>query len=57
MQSLSLIYTPEGVHVGVINVAGPVSPDHELRNPTNIAKKTWEWFESARQEPSFEVEI
>jgi len=57
VQSLSLTYTPEGVHVGVINVAGPVTPEHELRNPTNIAKKTWEWFEGARVKPSFEVEI
>lgn len=57
VQSLSLMYTPEGVHVGVINVTGPVSHDHEQWNPPNIAKKTWEWFEGARHEPCFEVEI
>jgi NAD(P)-dependent dehydrogenase (short-subunit alcohol dehydrogenase family) len=57
VQSLSLTYTPEGVHVGVINVAGPVTPEDKVRNPTNIAAKTWEWFEGAKQKPSFEVEI
>ncbi|KAK3369265.1 hypothetical protein B0T24DRAFT_632237 [Lasiosphaeria ovina] len=57
VQSLSLTYTPEGVHVGVINVAGQVSPEDELRNPNNIAQKTWEWFEAAWETPSFEVKI
>ncbi|KAK0702177.1 hypothetical protein B0H67DRAFT_500336 [Lasiosphaeris hirsuta] len=57
VQSLSLTYTPEGVHVGVINVTGPVTPEDKIRNPSNIARKTWEWFEGARWKPSFEVEI
>jgi hypothetical protein len=54
VQSLSLTYAPEGVHVGVINVAGQVSPDEPERNPTNIAAKTWEWFGEGR---GFEVVI
>ncbi|KAK4462650.1 hypothetical protein QBC42DRAFT_267354 [Cladorrhinum samala] len=57
VQSLSLEYTPQGVHIGVINVAGPVSAEDALRNPSNIAEKTWEWFEAAREKPSFEVVI
>jgi NAD(P)-dependent dehydrogenase (short-subunit alcohol dehydrogenase family) len=57
MQSMSMTYTPEGVHVGVINVTGPVSPDDESRNPRNIAEKTWEWFDGAKVKPCFEVEI
>ncbi|KAK3988823.1 hypothetical protein QBC44DRAFT_97113 [Cladorrhinum sp. PSN332] len=57
VQSLNLTYTPEGVHIGVINVAGVVSPEEEVRNPKNIADKTWEWFEAAREKPSFEVII
>ncbi|KAK4154816.1 hypothetical protein C8A00DRAFT_14108 [Chaetomidium leptoderma] len=54
VQSLNMTYAPEGVHVGVINVAGIVSPDDPERNPTNIAAKTWEWFEVGKQ---FEVVI
>ncbi|KAK4041220.1 hypothetical protein C8A01DRAFT_34741 [Parachaetomium inaequale] len=54
VQSLNLTYAPSGVHVGVINVAGAVSPDEPERNPTNIAAKTWEWFEEGRE---FEVVI
>ena len=57
VQSLSMTYTPEGVHVGVINVCGPVTPEDEWRNPRNIAEKTWEWFEGAKAKPCFEVEI
>lgn len=57
MQSLNITYTPRGVHVGVINVGGPVSPDHESWNPTNIANKTWKWFVAAKSKPSFEVVI
>ncbi|KAK3356584.1 hypothetical protein B0T25DRAFT_449672 [Lasiosphaeria hispida] len=57
VQSLSLTYTSEGVHVGVINVAGPVTLEDKIRNPSNIARKTWEWFEGAKWKPSFEVEI
>jgi len=57
MQSLSLAYGSEGVHIGVINVGGPVSPGDEVRNPTNIAARAWDWFEGARGKVSFEVEI
>ncbi|KAK4166958.1 hypothetical protein QBC43DRAFT_11679 [Cladorrhinum sp. PSN259] len=57
VQSLNLTYTPEGVHIGVINVAGYVSPEDEVRNPKNIADKTWAWFDAAREKPSFEVVI
>lgn len=54
VQSLNMAYGPEGVHIGVINVAGAVSPDDPERNPTKIAAKTWEWFEEGRE---FEVVI
>ncbi|KAK0631238.1 hypothetical protein B0T14DRAFT_400349, partial [Immersiella caudata] len=57
MQSLHLTYAPQGVHVGVINVGGPVSPDHEAWNPDNIAEKTWGWFEGVKGKESFEVVI
>lgn len=29
MQSLSLAYASQGVHLGLINVGGPVSPENE----------------------------
>ncbi|KAK3299615.1 uncharacterized protein B0H64DRAFT_430586 [Chaetomium fimeti] len=54
VQSLNLTYAPEGVHVGVINVAGQVSPEDPVRNPTNIAAETWKWFEQGKE---FEVVI
>ncbi|KAL2270677.1 hypothetical protein VTJ83DRAFT_48 [Remersonia thermophila] len=54
VQSLNLTYAPEGVHIGVINVAGQVFPDDPVRNPNNIAAKTWEWFEDGK---GFEVVI
>ncbi|KAK4663763.1 uncharacterized protein QC763_503060 [Podospora pseudopauciseta] len=57
VQSLNLSYTPEGVHIGVINVAGQVAPEDEVRNPTRIAAKTWEWFRGAKDKPNFEVVI
>ncbi|KAK4221415.1 hypothetical protein QBC38DRAFT_130263 [Podospora fimiseda] len=57
VQSLNLTYAPKGVHIGVINVSGVVSPEEENRNPKNIAEKAWEWFEAARENPSFEVVI
>jgi NAD(P)-dependent dehydrogenase (short-subunit alcohol dehydrogenase family) len=54
VQSLNLTYAPEGVHVGVINVAGQVSPEDPVRNPENIAAQTWKWFEQGTE---FEVVI
>jgi len=60
VHSLHLTYAPHGVHVGVTNVAGgPVSPDHEVWNPNNIAEKTWGWFKEAKlgsgKKDSFEL--
>jgi NAD(P)-dependent dehydrogenase (short-subunit alcohol dehydrogenase family) len=58
VQSLHLTYAPQGVHVGVINIGGPVSPDHDAWNPTNIAEKTWGWFDGVKTKGgSFEVVI
>ncbi|KXX82454.1 hypothetical protein MMYC01_201656 [Madurella mycetomatis] len=54
VQCLDKAYGPMGVHIGVINVSGPVAPNEKERNPTNIAAKTWEWFEQGRE---FEVVI
>ncbi|KAK3934525.1 hypothetical protein QBC46DRAFT_399542 [Diplogelasinospora grovesii] len=54
MESLSMTYGPQGVHIGLINVGGPVSPTDTERSPSNIAAKTWEWFSDGE---SFEVLI
>lgn len=56
MQSLHLTYAPQGVHVGLINVGGPVSQEHEVWNPKNIAEKAWGWFEEG-EKGGFEVLI
>lgn len=57
MQSLSMTYTPQGLHVGLINVGGQVSPTDKVWNPTNIASKTWEWFAESKEKSTFEVII
>lgn len=58
VQSLHKTYSSEGkVNIGLINVRGPVSPEHETWNPTNIADKTWAWFSGYREDPAFEVII
>ncbi|RGP66696.1 hypothetical protein FSPOR_6436 [Fusarium sporotrichioides] len=57
VHSLAKVYKPQGVHVGVINVAGFVSEEEKERNPKNIADKTWEWFTSDVEDMPFEVRI
>ncbi|KAL3605100.1 hypothetical protein FPOAC2_00042 [Fusarium poae] len=57
VQSLAMVYKPQGVHVGVINVAGFVSEEEKERNPKNIAHRTWEWFTSDGDDSPFEVRI
>ncbi|GJN66302.1 hypothetical protein PLICBS_000319 [Purpureocillium lilacinum] len=53
VQSLSDVYKPQGVHVGVIAVGGPVSPSSATLNPTNIAARAWDFF----NQDDFEIEI
>jgi short-subunit dehydrogenase len=58
VRSMHMTYAPRGVHVGVINVGGAVSEDHERFNPANIAAKTWEWYADAQPEVNrFELVI
>lgn len=56
-QSMHMTYAAQGVAVGLINVGGPVSPDHPSRNPSNIAARSWDWFAGLKEKPSFEVVI
>jgi len=53
----SLAMTYENILVGLINVAGVVSPDYPTLNPSNIGAKTWEWFSQYKEKKSFEVII
>ncbi|GJN80244.1 hypothetical protein PLIIFM63780_003769 [Purpureocillium lilacinum] len=53
VQSLSDVYKPQGVHIGVIAVGGPVSPSSATLNPTNIAARAWDFF----NQDDFEIEI
>lgn len=57
MQSLHMTYAPQGVNLGLINVGGQVSPEHETWNPRNIAEKAWDWYSGYKQNPAFEVII
>lgn len=43
-QSLAKVYQPQGVHVGLVVVAGGVAPDNKILSPENIAWKTYELF-------------
>ncbi|KAH6646953.1 hypothetical protein BKA67DRAFT_524548 [Truncatella angustata] len=57
VQSLEMTYGKQGVHLGLINVGGPVSPEHDTLNPTNIADRAWDWFSQLKENPQFEVKI
>lgn len=57
VQTLQMEYGPQGVYIGIVNVGGIVSPDHEAWNPPNIAAKAWEWFAQLKENPTFEVKI
>ncbi|QPH06201.1 hypothetical protein C2857_004522 [Epichloe festucae Fl1] len=43
-ESLAKVYQPQGVHVGLVIVAGSVAPEKTVLSPRNIAKKTYELF-------------
>jgi NAD(P)-dependent dehydrogenase (short-subunit alcohol dehydrogenase family) len=53
VQSLSDVYGPQGVHVGIIAVGGPVDPSSPTWNPPNIAARAWDFFD----QDDFEIEI
>lgn len=57
VQCLNMTYASEGVIVGLVNVAGQVSPEDPTFNPTNIAAKAWDWVAGWKANPTFEVHI
>jgi hypothetical protein len=57
VQCLAETYSKDGVQIGVISVGGRVGPEMKNLNPTNIADKTWEWFDQWKETRDFEVVI
>lgn len=57
MQSLEMTYASRGVRIGLINVGGPVTPEHKDWNTLNIATRAWEWFAQSKENQTFEVKI
>jgi short-subunit dehydrogenase len=45
------------VHVALITVGGPVTPDEPINNPVNVAAKFWEAWEQKKPEWQFELEV
>ncbi|KAG9231472.1 hypothetical protein BJ875DRAFT_517005 [Amylocarpus encephaloides] len=45
------------VHVALITVGGPVTPEEPVNNPTNVAAKFWEAWEQKKTEWKFELEV
>jgi len=56
VQTMNMTYAPEDIHVGLISVGGIVAPEKKQLNPTNIANKTWDFYESGKA-GDLEVEI
>lgn len=57
MQCLHMTYASEGVILGLVNVGGPVAPDHAVWSPANVAAKAWDWVTGHKENPAFEVVI
>jgi hypothetical protein len=45
VMSFSRAYSDSGVHFGLINVQGTVTPEAKVLNPKNIAETTWKFYE------------
>ena len=56
-QSLAKVYGAQGVHVGLVVVAGIVGPENKKLNPTNIAERTWEFYGQEKDKWTLEVII
>ncbi|GAB7355150.1 hypothetical protein MBLNU459_g5720t1 [Dothideomycetes sp. NU459] len=57
VQSLQMKYEPEGIHVALISVGGPVGRDASVLNPDNIARQTWNLFSQAKGEWTWDLEL
>lgn len=56
-QSLAMIYGKQGLHIGLVLVAGVVSPEAKNSNPKNIADRTWGLFDQPRDMQTLVTEI
>jgi NAD(P)-dependent dehydrogenase (short-subunit alcohol dehydrogenase family) len=55
--SLAKYLENDGIHVALLSPIGPVSPDEDDRNPSNIAEKGWELYVQERGHWSLEKQI
>lgn len=45
VQSFNRAFSDSGVHIGLINVEGTVTPDNKVLNPKTIAERTVAFWE------------
>lgn len=57
VKTLNATYADKGVAIGLINMGGIVTQEHEVRNPRNIAQESWKWLERQNSDPSLEVKV
>jgi len=48
VRSLAEFAEKDGIHAALLSPCGVVSPEHETRNPKNIASKAWELYQEDR---------
>lgn len=48
VQSFSRAFTDSGIHVGLINVEGTVTPESKVLNPKTIAERTVAFWEGGK---------
>lgn len=57
IKSLVKTFTPQGVHIGLVVVGGPVSPDSPTLNPNKIAGQAWKLFAQERKDWTAQVAL
>ena len=57
IQSLHTVYNHQGIHIALLMVGGPVSPEMMQLNPSNIAAKMFEIYNQHRSQWTVETEI
>lgn len=56
-ESLHKAYNNGGVHIGLVLIAGIISPNAKALNPPTIAEKTWDFFDQEATKDTLEIEI
>ncbi|KAL2810312.1 hypothetical protein BJX63DRAFT_423157 [Aspergillus granulosus] len=57
VKSLDKIFSPQGIHVGLVVVWGMVSPESPGLNPSNIAEHAWKLYSQKREEWTSQVTV